>query len=521
MCRLRQVLGLVLLLVGTLMFLCGCGGAGPKQVATQAPKAATEDGLVYKTMAEADGKTMGVLTGSTFDKFTEKILPHSPLLYYNSYTDAIFALKSGKIEGFLADEPVARSLVVSNTGVGFIKKKVADDAYGIGVSKNRPELKTILDQGISRFKQDGTLKKIDDIWFGRDESLKKMPPVKNGTKGTVRVAGAPDVPPMLYIKDGAMVGYEADIVLRILQEAGYTANFVNIDFGGLIPALSSGKADIMMGAISITDERKQSVLFAQPHYEGGIVFMEKDTNNVGVEKSFWEEMKSSFNRNFIVENRYKLIEQGLENTVIISLGSAILGTILGFGLCLLRRSSKRFLNLPARIFIKVMQGTPMVVFLMIMYYVVFGSTNLSPIFVAIIAFAFNEAAYMGEMMRTGIDGIDKGQTEAAYAMGFSKVQTFGKIVMPQALRNILPLYTGEFVSLVKMTSVVGYIAIQDLTKMSDIIRSRTYEAFFPLIMTALIYFLVAWVLTSGLSYLEYKIDPKKRPRTVTGVKILV
>ena len=93
--------------------------------------------------------------------------------------------------------------------------------------------------------------------------------------------------------------------------------------------------------------------------------------------------------------------------------------------------------------------------------------------------------------------------------------------MPQALRNILPLYTGEFVSLVKMTSVVGYIAIQDLTKMSDIIRSRTYEAFFPLIMTALIYFLVAWVLTSGLSYLEYKIDPKKRPRTVTGVKILV
>jgi polar amino acid transport system substrate-binding protein len=185
----------------------------------------------------------------------------------------------------------------------------------------------------------------------------------------------------------------------------------------------------------------------------------------------------------------------------------------------LRRSPKKYLNLPAGIFVKIMQGTPMVVFLMIMYYVVFGGYDINPIIVAILAFALNEAAYMGEMMRTGIDAVDKGQTEAAYAMGFSPVQTFVKIVVPQAVRQILPVYTGEFVSLVKMTSVVGYIAIQDLTKMSDIIRSRTYEAFFPLIMTALIYFLVAWVLTSALSYLEYKIDPKKRSRTLKGVRV--
>src|SRR5574344_1425959 len=104
-------------------------------------------------------------------------------------------------------------------------------------------------------------------------------------------------------------------------------------------------------------------------------------------------------------------------------------------------------------------------------------------------------------------------------MGFSKFQTFIKIVAPQALKQILPVYTGEFISMLKMTSVVGYIAIQDLTKMSDIIRSRTYEAFFPLIITALIYLLVAWILTAALSYLEYRIDPKQRPRTLKAVKL--
>ena len=129
---------------------------------------------------------------------------------------------------------------------------------------------------------------------------------------------------------------------------------------------------------------------------------------------------------------------------------------------------------------------------------------------AIIGFSLNFAAYAGEMLRAGIDSVPKGQREAALALGFNRRQTFIKVVLPQALRQILPVYRGEFINMLKSTSIVGFIAIQDLTKVSDIIRSRTYEAFFPLIATALIYFATAWILASFLIWLDRSLDPAKR-----------
>ena len=133
------------------------------------------------------------------------------------------------------------------------------------------------------------------------------------------------------------------------------------------------------------------------------------------------------------------------------------------------------------------------------------------------SFSINFAAYSSEMMRAGIETVDKGQSEAALAMGYTKGQTFFKVVFPQAAGNFIPVLKGEFISMVKMTSVVGYIAVQDLTKVSDIIRSRTMEAFFPLIMTAVIYFAVANVMTAALSFAERKAVPKRNKRSIKGV----
>jgi polar amino acid transport system substrate-binding protein len=211
-----------------------------------------------------------------------------------------------------------------------------------------------------------------------------------------------------------------------------------------------------------------------------------------------------------------MILQGLRVTITITLLSAIFGTILGFGICVMRRARARWVNLPAGVFIRAVQGTPIIVLLMILYYIVFGSTDLDAMFVAVIGFSINFAAYVSEMMRTGMDAVDKGQHEAAYALGFNRVQVFQKIIFPQAARHVLPVFKGEFISMLKMTSVVGYIAIQDLTKMSDIVRSRTYEAFFPLIATALIYFALAYLMAGLLSLVEIRVDPKRRKRTVKG-----
>ena len=153
---------------------------------------------------------------------------------------------------------------------------------------------------------------------------------------------------------------------------------------------------------------------------------------------------------------------------------------------------------------------PMVVLLMIMFYIVFARTSISGVWVAVIGFGMNFGAYVSEMIRTGILAVDKGQMEAALALGYTKPRAFMKIVLPQAARHFLPVFQGEFISLVKMTSVVGYIAIQDLTKAGDIIRSRTYEAFFPLIAIAIVYFVIAWLLTRVLVALQNRFDPKRR-----------
>ena len=154
---------------------------------------------------------------------------------------------------------------------------------------------------------------------------------------------------------------------------------------------------------------------------------------------------------------------------------------------------------------------------MIIFYIIFASVNINPVLVAVIAFGINFGAYVSEMFRTSIQSIDKGQSEAGIASGFTKVQTFVHIVMPQALRQVLPVYKGEFISLVKMTSIVGYVAVQDLTKASDIIRSRTFDAFFPLIMAAVIYLLIAWLLTWALGRVEISVDPKRK-RTIKEVE---
>ena len=293
-----------------------------------------------------------------------------------------------------------------------------------------------------------------------------------------------------------------------------------MNFDAVIPSVASEKFDFAAAGLSVTEERKQSVSFSLPNYEGGAVAVVKsvssetlDSEAQTAEKSkILVSLASSFEKTFVRESRWQLVLHGIFITVLISILSAIFGTILGFGFCALRLSKNSLLNGTALVYIRLMQGLPMVVLLMILFYLVFAKTGLSGIWVAVIGFGMNFGAYVSEMIRTGILAVDKGQMEAALALGYPKSKAFVKMILPQAAQHFLPVYQGEFISLVKMTSVVGYIAIQDLTKASDIIRSRTYEAFFPLITTAILYFIISWLLTRALSALQTRIDPKKRRR---------
>ena len=339
-------------------------------------------------------------------------------------------------------------------------------------------------------------------------------------RGSLSVGTSVGALPYAAVVDGKRVGFDIELVERFAAHLGREATYSEMPFGGLIAAAASGKVQMIIASIFITEERKQRIDFSDPYFEtAGVAYTLKSNLTGGAAgapeptpASFLAKVASSWNDNIVKERRYLLLLDGLEATAIIAVAATLFGTALGALVCFMRMSRSALLSAPARIYIAILRGIPVVVLLMLIFYVVFASVDINAMLVAVIAFGMNFAAYVSEMFRAGIQSVDKGQSEAGTAMGFTKPQTFGFIVLPQMIQRVLPVYKGEFISLVKMTSIVGYIAVQDLTKAGDIIRSRTFDAFFPLILVAVLYFLISWVLMQALDHLERVTDPKYRRR---------
>ncbi len=469
----------------------------------------------YEALSDFAGARFAVLNGGIYDQLAQELIPGAEdFSYYNSVPDIVAALKADRVDAGVLDEPLAQLAVAKNEGLKIFQEAVTRDKYGYAFPKGSP-LREQFNTEIARFKEDGTIASLKEKWLGADDSVKVLTKQDwPGEKGTIRYYYDGTHEPMTYLgSSGEPLGLEIDLMLLIARELDMKVEMTTCEFASLIVALESGKADVVSGSMSITEERAQRVDFADTHYDSAMVLLVRDSDNAA-KKGFWAGLEESFRSTFVVEGRWRLILQGLSVTILISVFSGIFGLCLGFGICMLRRTGYKTIQTIGAIFVRVIQGTPIVVFLMILYYGIFGSMDISEILVAIIGFSINFAAYSSEMMRTGIETVDKGQSEAALAMGYTKGQTFFKIVFPQAARNFIPVLKGEFISMVKMTSVVGYIAVQDLTKVSDIIRSRTMEAFFPLIVTAVIYFAIANIMTAALSFAERKVAPKRNKRSV-------
>lgn len=229
----------------------------------------------------------------------------------------------------------------------------------------------------------------------------------------------------------------------------------------------------------------------------------------------WEQFCSTFYLNFIDDDGWKYLALGLKNTLIITFFACLMGIALGFLVGMIRSTYEKthklgFLNAICKVYLTVIRGTPVVVQLMIIYFVVFGSARISKVLVAVLAFGINSGAYVAEIFRSGIMSIDPGQLEAGRSLGFNYWQTMWYIIMPQAFKNVLPALCNEFISLLKETSVSGYIALQDLTKGGDIIRSRTYTAFMPLFAVALIYLTIVMIFTKLIQILERRLRQSER-----------
>jgi len=225
---------------------------------------------------------------------------------------------------------------------------------------------------------------------------------------------------------------------------------------------------------------------------------------------FFDNFRASFNLNFITDDRWKYIFNGLKTTLTVTFFSLIIGIILGIIVAIIKSSyiknnSFKIPNAICNLYLTIFRGTPIVVQLLIIYFVIFSTVRIDKTLVAIIAFGLNSGAYVAEIFRSGIMSIDNGQFEAGRSLGFNYAQTMYHIILPQAFKNVLPALGNELIVLVKETSVCGYIALQDLTKGGDIIRSQTYSPFMPLIAVALIYLVMVIGLEKVVNALERKL----------------
>lgn len=222
-------------------------------------------------------------------------------------------------------------------------------------------------------------------------------------------------------------------------------------------------------------------------------------------------MKEMIYKTLILDDRYKYILSGLLNTIVMAFFAVIIGIILGLIVSIIRNdyevnNKHKILNFISKMYVEIIRGTPVILQLMIIYYVIFKSVNINIILVGIIAFGINSGAYVSEIIRSGIKSIDKGQMEAGLSLGLKYKQVMKLIVLPEAFKNILPSLGNEFITLLKETSVGAYIGIIELTKSGDIIASRTYDYFFPLIIVALVYLILTLSLSKLVNVMERRLN---------------
>ena len=484
-----------------LLTLCMFTGCAAEQSSQQSSVTCADD-LV--------GKKIGVQIGTTGMTYAEGV-EGATVEKYNKGADAIEALKQGKIDAVLIDASPAKYFVSKNSDIVALDDPFAVEEYACAVKKGNDELTQQINDALSQLRENGTLTLIEQNWLVDAEYGKHPYESPEGVTydGKLVMATNAEFAPYEFKEEGKIVGFDVDMMTAVCDILGKELVIDDMAFDSVIAAVDSGKADVGVAGMTVTEDRLKNVNFSDSYTEASQVIIYKSGN--ASSQNFVEKLKSTF----LDKDRWVYLVQGLGNTLLITVLAVVIGIVLGFVIAIIRSTNQltgrlKIPNFICRIYLTVVRGTPMVVQLLIIYFVVFSSVNISKILVAVIAFGLNSAAYVAEIVRSGIMSVDRGQFEAGSSLGFGYTRTMISIILPQAIRNILPALGNEAIVLLKETSVSGYIALNDLTKGGDTIRSQTYEAFLPLIAVALIYLLMVVGLSALVNRLERRLSNDKR-----------
>ena len=475
----------------------------------------------YETIEDLDGQNIGVQTAVLYEDLIRERVPNTTFQYYTMPNDMIYALTSGKVAAYLIEEVSFGVQKAHHPELECIEEPAGyiNATCIIGNNDRQDRILREINQFIKDSTESGLMDELYDYWiadFDPDTDICDTTGF-TGENGTLSVAIEGGYEPFSFVSNGSLAGYDVDFVCRFCRAYGYTPVFFEVPFEAIAPGVETGKYDLGMNIV-VSEERNETGTLSDVYYTTPIrlVVLGEDTNEAG----FFQKLKNSFYKTFVKEDRWKLFVQGAGETILITFCSIVFGTILGFAVFMLCRHENKISNGITNFVMWLIHGMPTVLLLMILYYIVFGSTRLSGLWVSVVGFTLMFAVAMIEMLRVGYKAVGRGQFEASTALGYSDNQSFFRILLPQAAQHFLPLYRNEVVTLIKETSVVGYIAVLDLTKISDLVRSRTYEAFFPLILTAIIYFVIAAIMTKAVTVIEKKINPKRRSqdKILKGIK---
>ena len=454
---------------------------------------------------------IGIVTGSSSEGFVQKILNQATLKHFSGVGEMVLALEENKIDAGAYSQP-SLEVVLKEQPEKFklLEEPLLNTNVCMAISP-KPHIANLEEQVnefIANHKSDGSLDEIVKYWMeDKNTDLPNIPDAKNPTQ-TLTVSTAGTIPPYNFYVGDKLSGLDIELIKRFAYEYNYKLEMRVEELPSQLMDLEFGKIDMLSGPITYTEERAEHIHFSnQPIITIPSSIIMRNENYA--EENFFKSLKASLEKTLIREDRYKMILDGLKVTLILSVGSLIFGTILGFIFCFMKRSTFKPLATAMTAFIALISGLPIVLTLMIFFYVVFSGTNLNEIIVAIIAFAIDFGCYVAIILNSGIKSVAVGEIEAAQSLGMNKWQVFREIIFPQAIQKIFGVYKRQVISLIKATSIVGYIAVQDLTKVSDIIRARTYEAFFSLIFTAAIYFAIARICIFLLNIAEKRLNQRK------------
>ncbi len=449
----------------------------------------------------ADVRTVGVLSGSYHAELVQARFPDVKPLYFPDLVSMALALEKGQIDAFACIKQGSAHLLDRYPGFSFLEGAAMPDSSSLAFRPEETALAGRFNAFLAQIRSDGTYAAMQRNWFGPDAPRKPYPHAHGS--GDPIVAGIEVGQTfMTFAAEEGEAGFEPELILRFGEYLGRPVVFRELTGSGMVPALLSGRVDILCCGITPTAPRREKLLFSQAYSNHDVGFVVRSAHPEHVSQPGFKER---FRETLVVDKRYKMILQGLWMTLLISFSSMLLGGLLGILLCVCRYSRRRFLQEFSEGYCTLIEGIPILVILLVMFYVVFAASHLTAVTVAIITYSLFFAAGACECFHTGIASVDPLQREAALSLGFTPLQAYRYVVVPQSMKTIIPLFKGRAIGLIENTSIVGFIAIKDLTKVIDVLRNQTYESVISLGILALIYFLLTRLIGFCLDWIGNKI----------------